>query len=237
MDKNIELALDNISLIKAVIERTQQDFAKISMFFVGIGIINAIAWVVEQIAYFIRNTSGYGNSFVQVLSQGSQIIKLAGYIFLFLYFYKKTQEAKNDICQGMVKIWGGVLVSSFLLTYFYMFLIPSGNNDSIITLWKCREIIEILPIILALFMTGVLTQKRIITICTAIYSIIYFVLFFTMKQVNYGTWGGAGTQVSLSSVTIRLVMIFGMIALGVYLKIGARSYGDKHNTRSISDEA
>ena len=118
-----------------------------------------------------------------------------------------------------------------------MSLIPDGNSDKIVTLWKCRELIEILPVIFALFMTGILAKKNVITICTAIYSIIYFVLFLSMKEIPYGTWGGAGTLISLSSVSIKCLMIFGMIALGVYLKIGAKGYGDKCNTGGVSDEA
>ncbi len=54
MDKNVALALDDISLIKTVIERTQQDFSKIAPFFIGVGIINGIAAIVEQLMYFLE---------------------------------------------------------------------------------------------------------------------------------------------------------------------------------------
>ena len=55
MDKNVALALDDISLIKTVIERTQQDFSEIAPFFIWVGIINGIAAIVEQLMYYIRN--------------------------------------------------------------------------------------------------------------------------------------------------------------------------------------
>ena len=224
MDRKIETALDDILLIKAIIERTQKDFSKVSMFFIGIGIVNAIVWLLEQMTYFVRNTVAYGYWLVNILGQGSRWFRLIGYIVLFIIFY-------------MVKIWGIVLIGSNILSFLYMSLIPSGNSDKIITLWKCRELIEILPVIFVLFMTGILTKKNVVTIGTAIYSIFYFVMFLSMKEIPYGTWRGTGTLISTSSVSIKCLMIFGMIALGMFLKIGAKNHGDKCNSGSISDEA
>ena len=40
MDQKIEMAIDDIALIRRVIERTRQDFSKISVYFIGIGILN-----------------------------------------------------------------------------------------------------------------------------------------------------------------------------------------------------
>ncbi len=230
MDKTIENALDDISLIKTVILKTQKDFAKVASFFIWIGIINGIAWIIEQLAYYIRNTVGYGNVYVQLLGQGYHWVRLIGYIVVFAIFYRKLKSFQNDISEGMIKIWGIVLIGSYALLFLYMHLIPSGNDDRINTLWKCRELIEILPVVVALFMTGILTKRRIITICTAIYSIVYFVLFLSMKEVPYGSFGGKGTLIPISSVSVRCLMILGMIILGLYLKIGAKNNGDTFNT-------
>ncbi|MBQ7481840.1 MAG: hypothetical protein IJT80_08185 [Lachnospiraceae bacterium] len=237
MDKNVSFALDDISLIKTVIDRTQKDFSKISFFFIWIGIINGIAAIIEQLMYYFRNEYGYGFGAVHLLGIGYYWFRILGYAFIFFYYLRKIKSSSNDISNGMLKIWGIVLIGSYALLFLYMYLIPSGNDDRINTLWKCRELIEILPVIFALFMTGILAQKRIITVVTAIYSVLFFVLFLSMKQVSFGTIGGSGTLVSVSSITIRVVMIFGMIALGIFLKMGAQNHGHKYNTRSISDEA
>ena len=230
MEKTIENALDDISLIKAVIEKTQKDFAKVAMFFIGIGLVNGFAWIMEQLAYYIRNTAGYGNWLVQALGQGTHLLRFGGYIVLFVCFYKKIKATNNEISEGMIKIWGIVLIGSYVLSFIYMRLLPNGNDDKLITLWRCKELIEVLPVIFALFMTGILTQKMTITVCTAIYSIMYFVLFVGMKEIPYGTFGGTGTLMPLSSISVKCLMILGMIVLGIYLKIGARSHGDKLNT-------
>ena len=192
--------------------------------------VNVIVWILEQVTYFVRNTAGYEYWLVNVLGQSSCWIRLIGYIVLFIIFYGKIKTVNNEISKGIVKIWGIVLIGSNILSFLYMRLLPDGNNDKIITLWKCRELIEILPVIFALFMTGILVQKNIVIVCTAIYSIIYFALFLGMKQIPYGTWGGSGTLISISSVSIKCLMIFGMIALGMCLKIGAKGHGDKYNT-------
>lgn len=230
MERTIENALDDITLIKSVIDRTQKDFAKVAMFFIGIGIVNGCAWIMEQLAYYIRNTAGYGYWLVQVLGQGTHLIRFVGYIVLFAVFFRKIKAANNDISEGMIKIWGIVLIGSYVLSFLYMRLLPNGNDDKLITLWRCRELIEVLPVIFSLFMTGILTKKLAITVCTAIYSIIYFVLFVGMKEIPYGTIGGTGTLMPLSSISVKCLMILGMIGLGIYLKIGARSNGDKFNT-------
>ena len=237
MERTIENALDDISLIKAVIDRTQKDFAKVAMFFIWIGAVNGIAWILEEFTYYIRNKVGYGSWIVQLLGQGYDWLRFIGYIILFVIYYKKIKTTNNEISEGMIKIWGIVLIGSYILSFMYIRFLPNGNNDRLITLWKCRELIEVLPVIFALFMTGILTKRVIITACTSFYSILYFVLFVSMREISYGSFGGHGTQVSLSSISVKCVMILGMFFLGLYLKIGAKDYGDKINTRSFSFKA
>lgn len=237
MDKNVALALDDISLIKTVIERTQQDFSEIAPFFIWVGIINGIAAIVEQLMYYIRNTYGYETSLVHIFGAGYYWIKIIGYIILFIFFSRKLRIANNDISHGMLKIWGIFLIGSYVFIFLYMYLLPTGNNDRIMTLWRCKELLEILPIIFALFMTGILTQRKLITICTACYSVLYLVLFLSMKEMPFGTIGGKGALISVSSFSIRVVMIFGMVALGLFFRIGVKNHGNKYNTRSFSNEA
>ncbi|WP_026667284.1 hypothetical protein [Butyrivibrio sp. AE2005] len=227
MDRTIENALDDISLIKAVIVRTQKDFAKVAKFFICIGVVNGIAWIIEETAYFIRSFVGDGSWIVQFLGQGYRLLRFVGYISLFIIYYKKIKATNNDISEGMIKIWGMVLIGSYVLSFLYIRLLPIGNDDRLIALWRCRELIEVLPVIFALFMTGILTKRIIITACTSLYSILYFVLFASMKEITYGNFGGqGGAQMPLSSISVKCIMILGMFFLGWYLKIGAKEHGD-----------
>lgn len=217
MNKKIETAMDDITLIRRVIERTQQDLSRISFYFVGIGIINLAAWLLEEIAYMVRNLFGYGFPAARIFWWCGRILLVTGYVFLFAYFYKKVKRTGNEICEGMVKIWMIVLIGTLILGRLYISLIPGGNNDKINTLWRCRELIEVLPVLFALFMTGILAKRKLITAFTSVYSIFYFVLFLSMREVPYGTWGGVGTRISASQVGIQCLMSVGMILLGVYL--------------------
>ena len=137
---------------------------------------------------------------------------------------------------GLLKVWGIILIGTRIFIFLYIFLLPSGNSDAINILWRCRELIEILPIIVILLVTGVLTQIKAISVVTGMYSILYFILFTGMQEVRYGMLGGRGTMISVSSVSIRIVMTAGMIILGLFLKKGVKN-GNKFNTGSISDEA
>ena len=86
MDKKIEMAIDDIALIRRVIERTRQDFSRISAYFIGIGILNLAAWLSEEIAYMIQNLTGYGQTTARILWWSGRGLILAGYVFLFVYF-------------------------------------------------------------------------------------------------------------------------------------------------------
>ena len=218
MDNKLEMAMDEIALIKRVIEKTQQDFSRISAYFIWIGIVNLAVWLLEEVCYLLWNRLGYSLMGMTAFGWAGHIMRLIGYIALFLYFYRKVRKSGNEISEGMVKIWGIVLIASRILLYLYIGLIPAGNNDKIAILYRCRELIEVLPVIVALLMTGILTKRNVITFLTAVYSIVYFVLFMSMKEVSYGTWGGTGTRTSASRICIQYLMSLGMIGLGVYLR-------------------
>lgn len=240
MDKRIEIAVEDVALIKRVLERTQRDFSKVSVYFMGIGILHLAVWFLEEIAYFIRNRFGYGYLAAHIFWWGGRFLLLSGYVVLFFLFIKEARKTGNEICESMVKIWMVVLIGSGILGWLYIVLLPAGNSDKITVLWRCRELIEVLPVIFALLMTGILTKRKMVTVLTAAFSILYFVLFVSMKEVPYGTWGGVGTLVSASSVCIQYLMSAGMIALGIYLKWNRKEtnilrgfgvdYGDKCDT-------
>ena len=137
---------------------------------------------------------GYGYLVAAVFGWGGRVLRLAGYVILFLYYYRRVKKSDNELSEGMVKIWGIVLIASRVFMYLYIGLIPDGNDDKIVVLFRCRELIEVLPVIAVLLMTGILTKRNGITLLTAAYSILYFVLFVSMREVPYGTWGGIGTR-------------------------------------------
>lgn len=234
MDTNVKKAIEDVTMIKNVMERTKEDFSKIASYFLWIGVVNGISFVIEQIAYYIRNVSGY-TSFYGIIIRFSKFLPILGYIVCFVCFYHKIRKSNHDISKGILKTWGIVLIGSQVFDFLYMWLIPAGNNETINVLWRCKELVIILPVIFAFFMTGILTKRRSILILTALYSVLYLCFFISMKEVGYGTWGGIGTRVSISSILIRVIMIIGMAVLGVYLKGRGKKYGVELNTGSLSN--
>ena len=57
MEKSVENAINDIAVIKGIIERTQRDFSKISAFFVWIGVINLVFNVCVYTKTKPKNTS------------------------------------------------------------------------------------------------------------------------------------------------------------------------------------
>ena len=234
MENNVEKAITDIAIIKDVIERTQKDFSKISAFFIWIGITNLLEFIIEQFSYYFRNVNGYNSGMSVFLARLALILPLIAYIICFMLFYRLIKSSKNSISMGMLQSWGIILIGSQIFAFLYMFLLPAGNNAAINMMWRCKELIIILPVIVILFVTGVLTQMKAITIVTSLYGILYFVLFTSMGEVQYGTIGGSGTRVSASSISIRVVMTVGMIILGLFLKKGANKNGNKFHYWTIN---
>lgn len=229
MDNNVKSAIDNIALIKSVIDKTQKDFSKISEFIIWVGVINIILFIAEQFSYYLRNVNGYGTFGYNISAAIVQIFTLPAYIICYIIYYRKMRST-NDLSIGMLKVWGIVLIGSQLLLKIYIIMIPNINNIAANMLWRCKEFIEIFPIIAALLMTGILTKKRLIVSAAAITSVIWLFLFAGMREMKYGTLGGAGTRLPVSSVFIKAIMTFGVICLGLYLRRGDKEHGDKINT-------
>ena len=237
MENNVEKAMTDIAIIKDVIERTQKDFSKISAFFIWIGIINLLEFIIEQFSYYFRNMNGYNSGVSVFLARFALILPLIAYIICFILFYRLLKSRINSISMGLLQSWGIILIGSQIFAFLYMFLLPAGNNAAINMMWRCKELIIILPVIVILFVTGVLAKMKAITIVTSLYGILYFVFFTGMREVRYGMIGGSGTRVSASSISIRIAMTVGMVILGLFLKKGANKNGNKFNTGSVSDEA
>lgn len=220
----LEKAIADVELIKKIIEKTQKDFSKVSNLFICIGLVNLFYFLFEQLSFYIRSIYGYDSSIYNLVSKMNHYLPIIGYICIFIYFYKKIKMENNAISIGMIKIWGIVLIGTQLISDFYTVMLPEMDVVTENILYRSKEIIIILPIIISLLMTGILTQKKVISIAAIIYTLIYFSLFASLKEVTFGF--SKKVLISTSSLSIKIVMILGMIVFGFYLKKG-RDYGNK----------
>lgn len=58
--QNITEAIEEVNLIKKVIDRTQNDFSKIANFFVVIGIMNAVTYLLCGVMFQVLRGDGTG---------------------------------------------------------------------------------------------------------------------------------------------------------------------------------
>ncbi len=237
MNSDIKSAMEDLSFIKEVIERTKKDFSRIALFFIWIGLINIGKFALEQVMYGIRNIYGYSSPVYAVSEILYRLLPLIAYGICFFIYYKKIKSYRNDISIGMVKVWGAVLFLSQLFPYLYIQFLHAASDAALNVFFRCGEIITILPVFIALLMTGILTEHKIITIVTLLTSIFYMALFGSMKEMVYGTIGGTGTRISVSSMLIKIIMTFGMLLIGSYLKRGAGENGDQRDTGGVSEQA
>ena len=68
MDNKIKNALDDINMIKEVMNKTQQNLSSFSGFMISVGGIYLFYIVLEQITYYLRNVYGYSSSIYRTMS-------------------------------------------------------------------------------------------------------------------------------------------------------------------------
>ena len=158
MSSDIKSAMEDISFIKEVIERTRKDFSRIAVFFIWIGLISVAEFILEQAAYGVRNVYGYSSQAYAASEALVRLLPLLAYGICFGIYYRKIKAYRNDISIGMVKVWGTVLLLSQLFPYLYIQFLPAASNEALNVFFRCGEMITILPVFVALLMTGILTE-------------------------------------------------------------------------------
>ena len=68
MDNKIKNALDDINMIKEVMNKTQQNLSSFSSFMISVGGIYLFYIVLEQITYYLMNVYGYSSSIYRNMS-------------------------------------------------------------------------------------------------------------------------------------------------------------------------
>lgn len=235
MDKKIKNAIEDINLIKEVVNKTQQNLSIVPFFLIGAGMLNVIYILLEQLGYYFRNVYGYNSNLYQLLGIVLSIFQLIGYIILFLLFKKKKIHSDN-MDKKLFEMWGVIFIGSEVFFWIYQIFLPDGSNQVIGTLYRCSELLLMLPLLIGSIATGILLKDKFLCGISSIFSCIYLILFVGMKEVPYGTIGGVGTRLSLSSIYMRFFLTIGLLAIGIYLKKWRTIiHGNKLNTRSVSN--
>lgn len=235
MDKKIKNALDDINLIKEVVNKTQQNFTTAPHFLISVGIVNITYIILEQLGYYFRNVYGYVSNIYHVLGSVLSVFQLVGYVILFLFLNVKKRHSDN-MDKKIFEMWGIIFIGSEVLFWIYKIFLPVGSSQTIGILYRFSELVLMLPVLIGSVATGIFLKDRFLCVVTSIFSCIYLILFVGMKEIPYGTIAGVGTRLPLSSILMRLFLTIGLLAIGIYLKKWRRIiHGNKCNTRSLSN--
>lgn len=235
MDKKIKTALEDIDLIKQIVTKTQHPFTLTPIFLINSGIINIIYIVLEQIGYYFRNICGYTSNIYHFWGTLLPVFQLIGYVILFL-FLREKHTCSNTTDKRIFEIWGILFIGSDILFKIYQICIPAGNTPILEILYRCSELILTLPLMIGGIATSILIKDKFLWKIISIFSFIYLILFVRMKEFAYSIMNGIEIRLPLSNILMKFFLTIGLLMLGFYLKKwSAVIYGNKHNTRSISN--
>jgi hypothetical protein len=233
MDKDVLKAMEDVTLIKRIIQRTKEDVTKIAVFFIWIGIINFFNIVLNLLVNVFIVPTGANNTVLQVINYVKFIVIFAGYILIFLCYRRVMKSCTNDISLGLIKIWGIIFLGLFIFTFLYRNFIPKTSLEFYYTLLTNIIVFQFVSVILGCYMIGIFTKRKLIVICSTVISILFFALFFSRSYYNTKF----GYEIAYSDILMDFILSIGLFLLGLYLKRqpGGVLDGDSINTGSISD--
>ncbi|MDE6620295.1 MAG: hypothetical protein K2K74_07385, partial [Lachnospiraceae bacterium] len=119
MAQNITEAMEEISLIKRVIDKTQNDFSKIASFFIAIGSVNLAVCLLYAIMLQIMWGMGQVPYFVWRLFWGLNYVSVTGYVILFFTYQRKMKKRNNHLSVSLINIWGMLLIGGEVFRIFF----------------------------------------------------------------------------------------------------------------------
>lgn len=126
--QNVAEAIEEVNLIKKVIDRTQNDFSRIASFFISIGVINTVTYLMYVILFqIIKGMEHVGYSF-WMLFRGLNYISVLGYIVLFFIYRRKLKNRNNALSLSMINIWGTLLIGGEAFRIFFS-AVNFGKQD------------------------------------------------------------------------------------------------------------
>lgn len=104
--QNVTEAIEEVNLIKKVIDRTQNDFSRIANFFISIGVINTVTCLLYVTLFQIIKRMDHVGYTVWMLFRGLNYISVLGYVVLFFIYQHKLKNRNNALSLSTINIWG-----------------------------------------------------------------------------------------------------------------------------------
>ena len=211
--QNVAEAIEEVNLIKRVIDRTQNDFSRIANFFISIGIINTVTYLMYVILFqIIKGMEHVGYSF-WMLFRGLNYISVLGYIVLFFIYRRKLKNRNNALSLSMINIWGTLLIGGEVFRIFFS-SINFGEQD----VYFYQKTLTFLFPVIGCLVLGFVIQDKLIQWAAFLLVILYMFLAGMGIEIKVGSMFGNNVNVGIDSILTGIIVSAGMILLGIHLK-------------------
>ena len=206
MEKQLESVVDDIAIIKSVIEKTRRSFSGFSKIFVIWGcmymvmaLINFIQGMNEDMTLSFYESYPFLVYLVPIVFYG-----LGGLV----YFRVVKKQPLIGLERHLMILW--VLV--IFLQVIRMRIVVSGGGDTMMVLRTSNLAIMAYGLSIALIMTGILTELKHLSHMGGIY------IFLSFSHSYVGGFSGGYSIVENLDKLGYIIMPFTLIYVGVYLK-------------------
>lgn len=230
MNENTKTAMENISVIKSVLDKTWCDITDISSFFISLGVIQFLHFFLPAVLSLLtKNTS-------TLLFQLVYIISITAQLIVFAIYIGKIRKKDNFIASAIVYFW---LVCYLILPAFIHFisgissahfseLINTATESGFVTTKLLSQTVndimitsrnyEFLVTLSGIILIGILLRKKIVLIIAGCIggAFILSEFFLIMHPTNDGImW-------YLWLIAIVFIESFSVLSLGIILKLDGR---------------
>lgn len=213
MMQNVTEAIEEVNLIKKVIDRTQNDFSRIANFFISIGIINTVTCLLYVTLFQIIKGMDHVEYTVWMLFRGLNYISVSGYVVLFFIYRHKLKNRNNALSLSMINIWGTLLIGGEVFRIFFS-AVNFGEQD----VYFYQKTLTFLFPLIGCLVLGFVIQDKLIQRAAFLIAILYMFLSGMGIEVKVGSILGNNVNVGIDSILTGIIVSAGMILLGIHLK-------------------
>ena len=211
--QNVAEAIEEVNLIKKVIDRTQNDFSRIANFFISIGIINTVTCLLYVTLFQIIKGMDHVEYTVWMLFRGLNYISVSGYVVLFFIYRHKLKNRNNALSLSMINIWGTLLIGGEVFRIFFS-AVNFGEQD----VYFYQKTLTFLFPLIGCLVLGFVIQDKLIQWVAFLIAILYMFLSGMGIEVKVGSILGNNVNVGIDSILTGIIVSAGMILLGIHLK-------------------
>lgn len=211
--QNVTEAIEEVNLIKKVIDRTQNDFSRIANFFISIGMINTVTCLLYVTLFQVIKRMEHVGYTVWMLFRGLNYISVSGYVVLFFIYRHKLKNRNNALSLSMTNIWGTLLIGGEVFRIFFS-AVNFGKQD----VYFYQKTLTFLFPLIGCVVLGFVIQDKLIQWAAFLIVILYMLLSGMGIEVKVGSILGNNVNVGIDSIFTGIVVSAGMILLGIHLK-------------------